>query len=221
MLARRSGDRRQAREITFGAVDIGAILGDYDSAIQRYVDAMSARWADSWTDSMMMALEGTGYDDVGTLDIRPRDYDPLVVDSRLVVDYDRETVRAVVAGGMDEGLSPRAIADRIRESEPFGALRAQRISRTETLRSQESGYDRRIARALANGAPIIGSEWMSDALAAKWKRRHDLLDGVRVGVGVQFTYPTSGVKTDGPGLSGDPGEDVHCRCARRTVLAPR
>lgn len=197
-----------------------ALLGDYAAAVQRYVDAMAPSWEASWTDGMVSALLGTEYESVGLLEPLPSDYDPLVVDSRLCVDYDREEVRRIVLAGMDDGLSPTAIAQALNDSAAFTPARALRVARTENVRSQESGYDRRIGRAVAEGVPIIGNGWLSDPLAARWPRRHDKMHRVVAPLGELFTLP-SGVQTAGPGLSGDPGEDVNCRCGRYAVLRSR
>lgn len=212
--------RADERQTTYGPVEIAALLGDYDSALNAYVEAMSAAWGDSWTDGMANALDVPEYAGVGLLDIAPSDYDPLVVDSRPMVDYDRSEVRRVVAEGMDEGLSPTQIAQRIDELQNFGPARALRIARTENVRSQESGYSRRLARAVEAGVPIIGDTWLSDPAAALWERHHELMDGLSVAIGGLYTLP-SGVQTPGPGLSGVAGEDVNCRCARKPKLAPR
>ncbi len=137
-----------------------------------------------------------------------------------MVDYDRAAVRETVRKGMDDGLSPVQIARLIQEHEAFTPGRAARVSRTENVRSQESGYERRIERARAGGVPIIGHRWLSDPMAARWERRHDLVHGQVAPIGGLFRLP-SGVQTQGPGLSGDPGEDIHCRCARSAVLRGR
>lgn len=218
--AKRARGRGKRRD-TYGEIRLDDILGDYDAAVRRYVDTLSATWEESWTDAMAHALDVTEYEKVGLLDLSPSDYEPLVGDSRAVVDYDRATVTEVVRAALADGASPSEVAKLIREAEPFGPVRAFRIARTETLRSQESGYERRIWRASTVGVPILGNEWLSDPVAAKWKRRHDLLHGVKVPLGGVFRYPTSGITTAGPGLSGDPGEDINCRCARRAWLRPK
>lgn len=216
----RGAGGRFTRESTYLPFDWDAILGDYDAAVNRYVARFSVRWEATWTEGMAHALDLTPYEAVGTLDIRPSDYDRLVADSRAIVDYDRQVVSDEIAAAIDLGESPGAVAQRLMDAQAFTPERAFRIGRTETLRAQESGYQRRLFRAAANGVPIIGDEWMSDPLAAQWPRRHDLLDGVVVPLGGVFRYP-SGVTTAGPGLSGVPGEDISCRCARRAKLAPR
>jgi len=216
--ARRERDGMERQ--TYNAIDMDAILGSYQTALDEYVATMAGPWGDAWNAGMADALLGTPYEEVGMLDILPSDYDPLVVDSRHCVDYDREAVRSTVLAGMDEGLSPTEIAKRIDEHEAFGAARALRIARTENVRSQESGYEARIGRAVEAGVPITGHGWLSDPLAAQWPRRHDKMHDVIAPIGTLFVLP-SGVSTKGPGLSGDPGEDVHCRCARRPIVDRR
>ena len=213
-------ERGELERQTYGPVDMDALLGSYQSALDEYVATMAPSWEESWTSGMADALLGTPYEEMGMLDILPSDYDPLVVDSRFCVDYDREAVRSTVLAGMDEGLSPTEIAKRIDQHEAFGAARALRIGRTENVRSQESGYEARIGRAVEAGVPITGHGWLSDPLAAQWPRRHDRMHDVIAPLGQLFVLP-SGVSTRGPGLSGDPNEDINCRCGRRPVIAAR
>jgi len=209
---------RAVRETTYGTIDMEALLGDIQAAVDAYVEAMAPAWGESWTEAMLYALDEPAYVNVGVLDIAPADYEPLVVDSRPMVDYDRKAVTETVLAGMDQGLSPQEIARQIDELENFGTVRALRVARTENVRSQESGYGRRIDRAAAMGVPIIGHGWLSDPLAAMFDRRHDLMHRKTVALGGRFVLP-SGVETEGPGLSGVPGEDINCRCARYAVVA--
>lgn len=219
---RRSRDAlgRFTRQTEYGTFLLDDILGDYDAAVNRYVDAMSGRWEETWNDGMASALDLTPYEKVGLLDIRAGDYDALVTDSRAIVDYDRQVVTTTIQAALNDGASPGEVAQLLMRAQAFTPERAFRVGRTETLRAQSSGYQRRVWRAHSVGVPILGNEWLSDPIAAEWPRRHDLLHGVKVPLGGQFRYP-SGALTDGPGLSGVAGEDINCRCARRAWLAPR
>lgn len=212
------GRGKHARQTIYGPVNIAAILGDAADAIDRYVSALSASWGDTWTEGMLHALDSTDFAQSALLDIRPSDFDPLVGDSRLMVDYDRDLVTAYVLAAIEDGQSPGEVQQGIMALQSFTPARAMRIARTEVVRAQESGYDRRVLRAVATGLNITGNEWMSDPLAAQWPRRHDLLDGKTAPVGGMFTMPISGVESAGPGLSGQADEDIHCRCARRPVV---
>lgn len=211
---------REARDDTrqtYGPVSIDDILGPIEAAIEAYVQAMTPAYAGSWEDGEAHALDGTGYTPRSLLTLLPSDYEPLVIDSRLMVDYDRASVRKTVAKGMDEGLPPVEIARLIMEHEAFSPARALQVARTENVRSQESGYQRRIEWSASEGIPIVGHEWLSDPLAAMFDRVHNLMHGKTAPIGGKFTLP-SGVVTEGPGLSGVAGEDINCRCCRRALI---
>lgn len=210
-------DARADVRQTYGPVSIDDILGPIDAAIDAYVHAMTPAYAGSWEDGEAHALDGTGYLPRSLLTLSPSDYEPLVIDSRLMVDYDRAAVRKTVAAGMDQGLSPVEIARLIADHEAFSPARALRVARTENVRSQESGYQRRIERSASEGIPIVGHEWLSDPLAGLFDRLHNLMHGKTAPIGGVFTLP-SGVTTEGPGLSGVAGEDINCRCCRRAKI---
>jgi len=89
------------------------------------------------------------------------------------------------------------------------------IARTETVRAQSEGTSARYEAAAAAGVQLE-QEWLS-ARDSHVRDSHRALDGQRVPVGATWSIP-GGPETRGPGLSGDPGEDINCRCAVSPVV---
>lgn len=221
-----AGDRRDTYGgTTYGPIDMGGILGELLAARDRWVYGLSMPWADCWdaaaADAFVGAVVGEGVDvnAIPRVQFLAGDYDPLYTSAGFMADYDQREVSRLVTEGVNQGMSPSAIAAALQESEAFSDMRASRIARTESVRSQESATLRRYRRAAASGMDIK-REWMSDPVSMLWIRRHDLMDGQVVGVDDVFTYP-SGKTSIGPGMCEDPGESVNCRCGSRAVVAKR
>lgn len=206
-----NGERQDGASI-YGAVSLTAILGNLAAAVTRWVLALSAPWGDAWVSAMLSALEGlpARYAKVPELTIAPSDYDPLSVSAGYLTDYDQKEVIRVVTEGVNAGRSPSTIAEDLRQSSAFTRARALRIARTEVVRSQTGAIQRRWARAASEGLPVE-QEWLT-AGDLVVRDSHVPMEGKRARVGAMFTLP-SGRLTPGPGLSGDPSEDVNCRCA--------
>lgn len=221
-----NGDRRDfSGKTTYGPIDLSSILGDLIAARDRWVQSLADPWADSWdagaADAFLGSVAGEGVDlgSIPMVGFRPGDYDPLVTSAGYMADYDQTAVSRLVTDGVDQGLSPTAIAAQLQNLENWSPVRANAVARTESVTSQESGTLRRYQRAAAMGLDVK-REWMSDVSAVIWKRHHELMNGQTVGVGEAFIYP-SGATGMGPGLTDVVGERVNCRCATRAVVANR
>lgn len=218
-----SGDRRNAGPgTTYAPIDIEALLGSAQDAIDRWVASLSKPWGDSWdagaADAFLHALNPDAVDlaHLPTVTALPSDYQQLAESCDFIAQFDREEVTRIVDAGMNDGLPPVQIAKQLREADAFSPARALRIARTESARSGESGTLRRYQRVATMGL-TVRREWLN-AHDTHVRDSHMPMDGQVVGVDEPFTLP-SGEATMGPALSGDPGEDCNCRCCTRAVVA--
>lgn len=204
--------------VEYAPIDLDELLGGLDDAIARWTSGLTPEWLASWEGAADRALAETEVaDEVPLPEPKRADLRWIEESAEAAADYSRARVRSVVEAGLDQGDSPSAIAEALRQDQGFSRERALRIARTETVRSESAGTQARYAEAEAKGIRVA-QEWLSDAYAAQFDRRHDRMDGKRVDVGEHFVLP-SGVRTLGPGLSGDVSEDVNCRCALRPVVS--
>lgn len=130
--------------------------------------------------------------------------------SRLINQTTATRLQSLINTALKEGQGAPEVTARIREQ--FGRInqaRAIAIARTEVVRSSTlatiEGYKQ---------AGVPEHEWLS-ARDADVRDTHQVLDGDVVPVGDDFHSP-SGASGPGPGLLGDPAEDINCRC----TLAP-
>ncbi len=86
---------------------------------------------------------------------------------------------------------------------------ALRIARTEGLRAYSLGTMAALDRAEEAGVELK-RVWIA-TLDNRTRDSHAAMDGKEEEPGGGWTFP-SGVHTAGPRLSGDPGEDINCRC---------
>lgn len=132
----------------------------------------------------------------------------LIAESRLR-NLGRERIRRSLAQGLVRGDSFPKMAREIREVIDGTAADAMRITRTEGLRAMTQGelltYDR------AEEAGIEGRKVWVASLDDRTRQSHRDMDGRIADDDGRFTLP-SGVHTDGPRLSGEPEEDINCRC---------
>lgn len=114
---------------------------------------------------------------------------------------------------MQRGLATNAsYSDIARNISDYGQAdlnRTMRIARTEGHRVQNEARLDAMKAAKAKGADVV-KQWDA-TLDGKTRPHHQELDGqIRE---LDEPFEVAGMKTDGPGLFGDPAEDCNCRCA--------
>ncbi|MBN8545794.1 MAG: hypothetical protein J0L60_06640 [Ignavibacteria bacterium] len=128
-------------------------------------------------------------------------------------------IKTELSQGLIKGEGYAKIAKRLEKSTEMSANKTIRIVRTEGHRAQSVG------RKLA----VDNVEGAADRLGIKIKRvwvatsddrtrdSHKAMDGKEADDDGLFTLP-SGVRTEGPGMSGVAEEDINCRCTVRVEV---
>lgn len=128
-------------------------------------------------------------------------------------------IKTELSQGLIKGEGYAKIAKRLEKSTEMSANKTIRIVRTEGHRAQSVG--RKLAVDKVEGA--------ADRLGIKVKRvwvatsddrtrdSHKAMDGKEADDDGLFTLP-SGVRTEGPGMSGVAEEDINCRCTVRVEV---
>lgn len=128
-------------------------------------------------------------------------------------------IKTELSQGLIKGEGYAKIAKRLEKSTEMSANKTIRIVRTEGHRAQSVG------RKLA----VDNVESAADRLGIKIKRvwvatsddrtrdSHKAMDGKEADDDGLFTLP-SGVRTEGPGMSGVAEEDINCRCTVRVEV---
>jgi hypothetical protein len=128
-------------------------------------------------------------------------------------------IKTELSQGLIKGEGYAKIAKRLEKSTEMSANKTIRIVRTEGHRAQSVG--RKLAVDKVEGA--------ADRLGIKVKRvwvatsddrtrdSHKAMDGKEADDDGLFTLP-SGVRTEGPGMSGVAEEDINCRCTVRVEI---
>lgn len=139
----------------------------------------------------------------------------------------REAVEVLLQRGLNEGQSISEMASAIQQAEAFSPSRALRIARTEATRASNIGSQAAYGTA-ANAGASVKKQWLC-ARDSATRDEHWALDGQVVGVGEQFTVPTSGnghishpqfvgLTAEGPGSFDTPAMVVNCRCTLIPVV---
>ncbi len=128
-------------------------------------------------------------------------------------------IKTELSQGLIKGEGYAKIAKRLEKTTEMSANKTIRIVRTEGHRAQSIG--RNLALDKVEGA--------ADRLGLKMKRiwvatsddrtrdSHKAMDGKEADEDGLFTLP-SGVRTEGPGMSGVAEEDINCRCTVRVEV---
>lgn len=123
-------------------------------------------------------------------------------------------LRQELTQGLIKGEGYAKTAKRITDTFEVTKKQAVTTAWTENHRVQNRGFLDGMDKT-KNAADKLGigikKLWIA-TLDGRTRSSHRALDGKTAGADEVFTFP-SGVTTEGPGLSGDPGEDIHCRCA--------
>ena len=125
-------------------------------------------------------------------------------------------VRQEITQGLIKGEHYSKMAKRIKGSLDGDATKAMRVARTEGHRCQIQGQLESGKHAADKGL-AIWKVWEA-TLDDRTRDSHASLDQVKVEVEEDFTSPLTGATGPGPGMMGDPAEDVHCRCTARMEL---
>lgn len=118
-------------------------------------------------------------------------------------------IKGSITQGLIRGDSYGKMAGKISEGLDMEYNKAIRIARTEAHRCQQIGRRDSLDHAEEQG--VKGYYVWNSALDGKTRDSHRRMDGQKADKDGYFTFP-SGVRTLGPGLSGDPAEDINCRC---------
>lgn len=121
-------------------------------------------------------------------------------------------MREQLTQSLIQGESYQNAARRLKQRMDVGAENVLRIARTEMHRSQSEGRLLGLDQAEEKGLIII-RRWVA-TLDGRTRPEHQELDGVDANEDGLFTV--DGVEVRGPGLTGDPEQDINCRC---TVIA--
>lgn len=123
-----------------------------------------------------------------------------------------ETVRSAITQGIIQGQNYSTVAKKISETLNVEASDAMRIVRTENLRATSE------ARKLSIEESTDAAERLGYTPVKIWNTSgvntrddHEALDGVAADENGMWTFP-DGTVTEGPGLSGEPSQDINCRC---------
>jgi hypothetical protein len=121
----------------------------------------------------------------------------------------RERIRRTIAQGLVRGDSFPRMAREIRAAINGQFSDAVRIVRTEGMRAATMGAQELYDHAEDRG--IEGVEVWVATLDDRTRDSHADMDGREADDDGMFTLP-SGLRTEGPQQSGDPAEDINCRC---------
>jgi SPP1 gp7 family putative phage head morphogenesis protein len=115
-------------------------------------------------------------------------------------------IRDIVAQGVRAGLNPEDVAQNIMARfDWYRDFEAHRIARTEAHWASQ----RTISEAIKESPVIVAKEWVAVG-DERTRETHLELDGTRVGKDELFNV--GGIIAEGPGMTGDPAEDINCRC---------
>jgi len=116
--------------------------------------------------------------------------------------------------GLTQGEGYEKIARRLKERMDIGATDATRIARTECHRAQSQGRLKGFDRAEKAG--VQAKRVWDSALDDRTRETHQDMDGA-VADEEGYFY-VDGIQAEGPGLTGEPAEDINCRCAVRMEI---
>ena len=127
------------------------------------------------------------------------------------IKQDAAFIKSKVYQGVIQGKNYEVVAKQISNQVNIAASDALRIMKTETHRAVNE------ARVLSMNESASAAERLGFKSVKIWNggesfpRNHDSMNGTAIPIKEQFTLP-SGFQTEGPGLSGNPGDDINCGC---------
>jgi Phage Mu protein F like protein len=141
------------------------------------------------------------------------------------IEYDfeqtlRANARQDIVAGLAQGKPYNEIAQSLKDKFDISATRAKMITRTEMHKNYTYARNEGIKTA-TDSATRLGLKmvkiWRHNPGAKTPRPDHIDMDGTEADENGIFTLP-SGVKTEAPGLSGDPAEDINCACSVETAI---
>ena len=131
-------------------------------------------------------------------------------------DYMARQINQTITRGLIRGDSYRDMARELRGTMESNLNRnALRIVRTEAHKvqsiAQQDSYD------YAESLGIKGKKVWVASLDSRTRDDHAMMDGVEADEDGIFTFP-DGVTTEGPSLSGEPHQDINCRCTTIFII---
>ena len=123
-------------------------------------------------------------------------------------------MREQLTQGLIQGESYQKTARRIKERMDVGATNTLRIAQTENHRVQTVGRLRSFDQAEEYGVQAK-RVWVS-TLDDATRETHQDMDGQVADEDGMFDV--DGIEAEGPGLTGDPAEDINCRCTIRMEI---
>lgn len=125
----------------------------------------------------------------------------------------QEAIRKTVAEAVREGEGYKDLARRISGVfEEARGWRANAIARTEPATAANLAT----YQAHKQSGLVMKREWVATR-DGRTRESHQLLDGTVVGINENFIF-SDGTPTVAPGQSGDPAQDIQCRCTTVAVL---
>ena len=125
-------------------------------------------------------------------------------------------VKSDITQGLLRGKGYGNIAKSVTKKTKMQTWKALRIVRTEGHRVQNAsrliGYD--TSEKAAERLGIVTERIWVHTKVGEYREDHALMNGKAADKDGMFTLP-SGVKTEGPGLSGIADEDINCKCTTR------
>ena len=196
-----------------------------DADIQRVAESMKPETLDAGvTPGLQRGLEEWGSKALADLGSEAR-FDmknPLVTDfidawrEQQLVGVTRTTrdqVTALLQDMRDAGAGIDDMKRSLRETfEGWTSTKAETVARTEVVGASNAAN---LAAYQISGL-VDAKEWLA-VQDGQTRETHAELDGTQVGIDEDFTS-SSGATASGPGLFGDPGEDINCRCTLRPVI---
>ncbi len=131
------------------------------------------------------------------------------------------SIMSVVERGLENGLSTRAIAQNLIDTDQSGIFnlgRANRIARTESTRVVNQATTESYRTLQANGIQVK-KQWLT-ARDEKVRDSHVTLDGQTVAANENFQLPSQygGFEASSPASFPVAGENINCRCTVIPVL---
>lgn len=131
-------------------------------------------------------------------------------------DYIISEINGEITRGLIRGDSYRNMARGIKKKlEGNVNKNTLRIARTEAHKVQTIAQQDSFDYAESKG--VEGKKVWVATLDSRTRPDHQEMDGKEADEDGYFTFP-DGVKTQGPGLSGEPHQDIQCRCALLFVV---
>lgn len=124
-------------------------------------------------------------------------------------------IREQLTQGLIQGESYKKMSDRIKPIFDGDATKSFRIARTEAHRCQTEGILASCKHADELGVKQV-KVWDA-TLDDKTRDDHREMDGEKVELDEDFVLP-DGSTAEGPGMSGEPGQDINCRCRVRIEI---